>query len=342
MARAFWTEADDGAALRILSKSTTLAGALAELSGVLGRRVTRDSLDARLGLMGLGTAHSNLSTVAAPAMVRVEESKTVAANPSNDGLKRVLFIPDCHVPYEDKRAFELMLNIGRAIRPDIIVCLGDLADFFQISDHDKGARDAHSLRAELHAVNHRLDQIDALGAAEKIYTLGNHEYRWNRHLAKNAPEFADLCDLKEFLHLKDRGWKVTDFHNFTRVGKLYLSHCLNNKTYGKNAHRAAQAKFASNFTGGHTHRMVVEYNGSVTGETWVSASFGWLGDRDSLAVKYAATADRYVDWTHGIGIGSMLPDGVVHVQAVPFINYTAIVDHKVFTAPLLHEIAEAA
>ena len=245
-------------------------------------------------------------------------------------LTRILFVPDAHIPYESKAAFDLMLRVAQDFKPDMIVCLGDLGDFHKISDHKQRSGDPATLAEELAAMNARLDQLDALGAKNKLICLGNHEARWANHLADNAPEFAGLCDLSSALQFKERGWDVVDFHDFSRVGKLYVSHCLNNRTFGKNAHRSAQAKFASNVALGHTHRMVAEYVGSVTGESWATFSFGWLGDRDSLAMKYSAKADKYVDWQLGFGVGWMEPSGVVHVQPIPIIDGRAVMNGKLF------------
>ncbi len=40
-------------------------------------------------------------------------------------LRRVLFIPDCHVPYHDAKAWRLMLAAAKVLKPDVVVVLGD-------------------------------------------------------------------------------------------------------------------------------------------------------------------------------------------------------------------------
>jgi predicted phosphodiesterase len=52
-------------------------------------------------------------------------------------LEKILFIPDCHVPYQDKPAFKLMLKAGKAFKPQHTVILGDFADFYGVSSHSK-------------------------------------------------------------------------------------------------------------------------------------------------------------------------------------------------------------
>jgi hypothetical protein len=36
-----------------------------------------------------------------------------------------LFIPDTHAPFHDKKAFALMLEVAKEVRPDEVVVLGD-------------------------------------------------------------------------------------------------------------------------------------------------------------------------------------------------------------------------
>lgn len=82
MARTFWTEADTNEALRILGKHRELAPALAEVSGALGRTITRDSLDHRLKLVERGTANGNLGAL----MPKAPLPSPMKAAPVNDSV----------------------------------------------------------------------------------------------------------------------------------------------------------------------------------------------------------------------------------------------------------------
>ena len=42
---------------------------------------------------------------------------------------------DTHFPFEDKRSINILYQIAEELEPDVLVCHGDVADMWQISDH---------------------------------------------------------------------------------------------------------------------------------------------------------------------------------------------------------------
>ena len=79
-------------------------------------------------------------------------------------MDSILFIPDTHVPYVDKRAFDLMLKVARDVKVSTIVYLGDFGDFYAVSSHDKDPSRKVSFMEELRIVNQYMDKVDALKA----------------------------------------------------------------------------------------------------------------------------------------------------------------------------------
>src|SRR3990167_6175094 len=100
-------------------------------------------------------------------------------------LKCILLVPDSHIPYEDKEAFDLMLKVARELKPTYLVVLGDLGDFYDISKYIKDPRHRVSFTEEVDAVNKRLDQLDELKAEHKICLEGNHEVRLQSYTRSN-------------------------------------------------------------------------------------------------------------------------------------------------------------
>jgi UDP-2,3-diacylglucosamine pyrophosphatase LpxH len=238
----------------------------------------------------------------------------------------VLWVPDTHVPYEDKRAFELMLKAMRAWKPDAINILGDFGDFYCVSSHSKAPDRVNNLETEVAAINARLDQLDALSAKEKRFVEGNHEWRLERYLADKAPELFGLVGVQELFRLKARGWDYTPYKQSTEQGRVSITHDCGNA--GADAHRKAVATFQGNVVIGHTHRMSVHYEGSAKGKSHVGAMFGWLGDVH--AVDYMHRVQALRAWQTGFGIGYEEPNGTVHVQAVPIIDYRLVLDGVLF------------
>lgn len=269
---------------------------------------------------------------------RLVESRPAESSPKQMELPReletVLFVPDCHAPHHDAKAFGLMMHVARRVRPSTIVILGDFLDCFQLSFHERSLARGSSLAHEIACANGLLDELDALGASRKVFCEGNHETRLKRYLANKAPELQELVDLREALRLRTRGWEWVPYRTHTKLGKLYLTHDAGYA--GKYAVNQTRARFEHNVVVGHLHRMNVTYEGNAAGESHVAACFGWLGDKSSVAVEYTNVIQRSREWQTGFGLGWMRPNGVVHLQAIPIIDGACVVNGELFTAPSVH------
>jgi len=243
-------------------------------------------------------------------------------------MKRLFFIPDVHRPYHDERAWQVMLKAARQFQPNIVVVLGDFADFYQISMHDKDPSRREAFDDEVFDVNEALDELEtSTPIAERYFIAGNHEYRLERYLRLNAPQLHSFVKLEKLFRLKERGWHYTPYRSALKLGKLYLTHDEGNA--GAQAHEKARASFESNVVIGHTHRMSISYRGTAKGSSNVGAMFGWLGDARSIDYVHAVKAQQ---WQHGFGIGYLLKSGVVHLHGVPIVNGACVVEGKLVRA----------
>ena len=241
-------------------------------------------------------------------------------------VRRVLFIPDTHVPYHDKAKFALMLRAANAFGPQIVVTLGDFADFYAVSNHSKNPRRVSVLDWELEQVRKALALVSTIPTLElKIFVCGNHEDRYDRYIAERAPALHKIGALKDILGTDDLGWQWVPYREHVRVGKVHITHDCGKA--GKYAHYDAQAAFEGNAIIGHTHRLGYAVVGNADGKPHVGAMLGWLGDVEQVDYMHRIRALR--DWAHGFGVGYMMPDGCVHVVPVPIINNTVIIEGKI-------------
>lgn len=244
---------------------------------------------------------------------------------------QILVIPDMHIPYHSVSGWSLLLSVVRGWQPDIIVIIGDFADMYAISLHDKDPSRAFRLEEELIEVEEKIQELDAAAlpnASRRIYIEGNHEHRISRFIKKN-PVLHNLRGLSfaELIRLQEKGWEFYPYGTHTTVGKLNLTHDVGYA--GVNAVRQTGQVFESNVVTGHTHRMAVHYFGNVRGESHVSASFGWLGDASKIDYRHRALVSR--EWQLGFGIGHMKENGTIHLQAVPIIRNECVVDGKLYS-----------
>lgn len=241
-------------------------------------------------------------------------------------LKRIVWIPDCHIPYEDPQAFALLLKVIADLNPDHCIIQGDFGDFYAVSDHDKDPNRCNNLEWEIQCINERLDQLDQVLKGEKVFIAGNHENRLERYLMRRAPELFNMLRLPDLFNLKKRGWKYVPYKDSFKIGKVYNTH--DTERAGSNANMQAVADVGSNVTIGHIHRMRYGITGTVLGESHVGASFGWLGSFEKLDYRNKMRALR--DYTHGFGWGLMEPNGTVHIQPCPIIEGKVVVEGKLY------------
>lgn len=219
-----------------------------------------------------------------------------------------------------------MLGAMKWWKPDALNVLGDFADFYSVSAHSKSPDRANVLEGELAAVNYALDKLDALGAKEKHFVAGNHEDRLTRYLQDKAPELFGIVSIPELFKLKSRGWTYTPYKQSRKQGEISITHDCGGA--GANAHVKAGDTFQGNVVIGHVHRMAVTYSGNALGKTHVAASFGWLGDVEAIDYMHRVSALR--SWNLGFGIGYQEASGVVHLQAVPIIDYSLVLEGRLF------------
>ena len=248
-------------------------------------------------------------------------------NKNGKRLTKVMFLGDAHVPYDDRRARALVRQVGAAWKPDWLVGLGDLADFYSVSDHLKDPKRAHRFKWELGQVNQFLDELDAFGAERKIYVAGNHEDRYDRYLQRQAPELHEVVSIPEALRLEDRGWEYVPYKDHTRIGKLYITHDVGSS--GRQSVFKSLEAYEHSVLTGHSHRLAYIVEGNAAGEYKVSAQFGWLGDVNKIDYMHRVQAKK--NWALGFGIGYLDEDtGIVYVTPIPIVKYTCVVEGRLY------------
>jgi hypothetical protein len=115
---------------------------------------------------------------------------------------QVLVGSDAHVWPNDRTTGQTAFaQFAKTIQPDIIILNGDVLDGATISRHASiGWEGKPSLASELEAVTEYLAEIEkAAPNAKRVWTLGNHDARFETRLANEVPEYAGI----QGVHLKD-------------------------------------------------------------------------------------------------------------------------------------------
>jgi predicted phosphodiesterase len=243
-------------------------------------------------------------------------------------LEKILFIPDTHVPYHDKEAFNLMLKAGKAFKPDHVIILGDFADFYGVSSHSKDPNRALKLKEEIEATKEALDQVVSIGAKNNVFVSGNHEDRLERYLRDKAPELFNFISIPKILELKEKGFKYIPYKQAYKIGKLNVTH--DTGVAGRYAHYKALDTFQHNIIIGHTHRIGYAVEGDAQGQRHLGAMLGWLGDVNEIDYMHQVKARK--EWSLGFGTGHMdTKTGVVYVTPLPIINGTVLIEGELIS-----------
>jgi hypothetical protein len=245
-------------------------------------------------------------------------------------LRTTLIVPDVHAPYHSVDAWELMLEAGRYLQPDSIVVMGDLIDCYAVSRHSKDPARASRLDKEVDVVRGLLDQLDSLGADDKVFIEGNHEHRLVRYIQEKAPELYGIFDMPRLLRLEERGWSWVSYRDHAKRGAVHYTHDTGHS--GRYAVYRSLDVYQHSVATVHTHRMALVVEGNAVGEPKVSAQFGWLGDVGQVEYMHAASARK--NWALGFGIGyTDTQTGHTWLTPIPILDFRCVVDGKLLKAP---------
>lgn len=242
--------------------------------------------------------------------------------------KKVIVIPDMHVPFHDKTVWRVIQNSIKLLgKGDEVVIIGDFADCYSISSHPKGPGKPSFLQ-EITAVNRELDKLSKLTderGVKVMYVEGNHEERLPRYLTKNAPDLFGCVDNESLFRIWERGWCWTPYRHSYTIGKMDFTHDY--RYCGKNAARQTLEAYGNNICFGHTHRGTVVYTGSKCGGTHVALNVGWGGDLK--AIEYMHTRKPINEWQHGFGYVFFEPNGNCHAHFIPIVDGRAVVEGEI-------------
>lgn len=98
-------------------------------------------------------------------------------------------------------AHRAFAHLAKVLRPKAIVYNGDVLDFPRISKHARiGWENRPKVVDEITTAQRRMTEIEKADPnAERIWTLGNHDERFETMLANKVPEYAEVTGI----HLKD-------------------------------------------------------------------------------------------------------------------------------------------
>ena len=197
----------------------------------------------------------------------------------------VIFVAsDAHYwPDEISTAHKAFVKLVKKHKPDIIVMNGDAFDGASISRYPKSGYDTFktpTVKEELEAVSDRLGEIEKVaGNAKCIFTMGNHDMRFENKLSNQAPEFQGVPGFS----LKEHFPRWLFCMSMMINKNLMIKHRYAN---GLHATYNNTMKAGVSMVTGHLHRLQATIVSDYNGTRW-GIDTGTLCETDGDQMSYA-------------------------------------------------------
>jgi predicted phosphodiesterase len=204
------------------------------------------------------------------------------------GLEKgtVVVFSDAHYwPEDPSVAHEALIEVITELKPKLVVANGDVLDGARISRHEPlGWQDLPSVREELDVCTERLAEVKkAARGAKRIWTIGNHDIRFDRMLATNVSAFEGVKGTRLSDHFTDWQFGMSLHLNGSNT---VVKHRWHN---GVHAAYNNALKSGTNIVTGHLHRLAITPWGDYNGRRY-GVDTGTLADPHGDQFSYGEDA----------------------------------------------------
>lgn len=213
----------------------------------------------------------------------------------------VLIGSDFHIwPGEASTCLRAFKKFVADIKPTAVILNGDVMDFPRISRHPQNWESAPDPQEEIEAAQDHLNDIVQVckRGTHKIWTLGNHDARFELMIASAAPQYRGVRGV----HLSDHFgcWQkaMSCFINEgVEGGATMVKHRLKG---GQGATRANALNAGVSVVTGHLHCQNVRPLSDYRSFDRYGVDTGCVADKEHRAFSY--TEDSPLDWRSGFAL----------------------------------------
>lgn len=212
----------------------------------------------------------------------------------------VLIGSDFHIwPGEESTCLRAFKKFVDELKPDVVILNGDVMDFPRISRHPQNWESAPDPVQEIEAAQDHLQDIVSRckRGARKIWTLGNHDARFESMIANAVPQYRGVTGV----HLSDHfgAWdKAMSCYINGEIdgGATMVKHRYKG---GIGAPRANTLNAGVHMVTGHLHSQKVIPVSDYRGDRY-GVDTGCVADKEHRAFLY--TEDAPLDWRSGFAL----------------------------------------
>lgn len=236
--------------------------------------------------------------------------------------KTAIVLNDFHIPYHDKKIYKLIKDFVKAFEPDEIYLNGDIFDMWEISSFDKNPLQGIGIKKEIELGRKLIEEL-VDGIPKSVWIYGNHEFRFERFIVRNAKELIGLTgmSLKEQVNLPIDVVSNNGKENYIDLGPILIGHFEKANKYSAYTAKNLLDAYGKSLIQGHTHRGGSHFRTKM-GRTEVAYENFCLC---SLNPLYMISPD----WSHGFSILRYTKNWF-HVEQIPIINYQFVYDDEIW------------
>lgn len=236
--------------------------------------------------------------LAAPSNIKISYPGRVPLTLKNG---TILIGSDFHIwPGETSTCLRAFKKFISDIKPDAVILNGDVMDFPRISRHPQNWEKAPDPQEELEAAQDHLNDIvqACKRSAAKVWTLGNHDARFESSIANALPQFRGI----KGVHLADHFaiWQKAMsclINEGVEGGTTMVKHRLKG---GIGATRANALNAGISIVTGHLHSQNVRPLSDYRPFDRYGVDTGCVADKEHRAFSY--TEDAPLDWRSGFAL----------------------------------------
>lgn len=252
-------------------------------------------------------------------------------------IKRFVALYDQHYPYCIPAYYNLrkpespIFNFLKDFDPHVLIDGGDSLDLDVIAHWNKGKprlTEGKRLKKVYDEYNHLLDlRQKKLKSLQKwVFILGNHEV-WLSDLLDEQPAFEGLVDIKENLHLEERGAEIIEQRKHFKLGHLYFIHGDYKKGYAASyTAKAIASIYGKSVVYGHFHaNQVYSATTPFDEQPYQVTGVGCLCNLNPMWKRNEASA-----WTNSFAYGYSMPDGTYQLYVANVINNRFVINGELY------------
>ena len=199
------------------------------------------------------------------------------------GDHKILFLCDVHIPYHNKKNFEIAVDYGVERDVDVVLLDGDFLDFYGLSRWEKDPRQRDFLDERVIMIA-GLEYIRSrFPNARIIFKEGNHEERYENYMMTKAVEIFGIDDFEfeKVFRLKDYGIEYVKHKKPIKINELFVLHGHEYKFNISNPVNPARGLYLRtkvNCICGHFHQSSSHSESNLEDKFVGCWSVGHLGD----------------------------------------------------------------